>query len=417
MKKTIVRAVSTAAFLSTVYAGSAYASTHTVEKGDSLWKIAKKYQTTVSELKSINNLKSDFLQVDQKLKISAAAAAATTEKAASKPASTTVNAASVYVVKNGDYLGKIAIQFSTTVAELKSTNGLTSDMIYVGQKLKVPGKVEVTLPSKNTVTPTPAASSATSTYTVVGGDTLSQIGLEHNMSVQELKKLNNLKSDMIYVGQKLKVSGTAAVTPATSKPTTVTPVVKPVVNNGNSSVYIVKSGDTLGKISLQYNMTVQEIKTLNGLKSDFLSIGQKLKVSGSKKEVVNTPAAPATSGNFSADFINVVKSVMGTPYAWGGSSLNGFDCSGIIYYAANKAGKEIGRTSAEGYYNRTFYVDKPQPGDLVFFENTYKKGISHVGIYLGGDEFIHADEKRGISVANLSNPYYKEHFASFKRFY
>ena len=73
MKKTIVRAVSTAAFLSTVYAGSAYASTHTVEKGDSLWKIATKYQTTVSDLKSLNNLKTDFLQVNQKLKFNAAA--------------------------------------------------------------------------------------------------------------------------------------------------------------------------------------------------------------------------------------------------------------------------------------------------------------------------------------------------------
>jgi LysM repeat protein len=413
MKKTIVRAVSTAAFLSTVYAGSAYASTHTVEKGDSLWKIAKKYQTTVSELKSLNNLESDFLQVNQKLKISAAANA---RKAASNTATTTVSADSVYVVKNGDYLGKIAIQFSTTVAQLKSTNGLTSDMIFVGQKLKVPGKMEVTFPTKKPVASAPAASSATSTYTVVGGDTLSKIGLEHKMSVQALKKLNNLKSDMIYVGQKLKVSGKTAVTPA-PKPTPVKPVVKPVVNNGNSSVYIVKSGDTLGKIALQSNMTVQEIKALNGLKSDFLSIGQKLKVSGKKKEEVNTPAAPAPSGDFSADFINVVKSVMGTPYAWGGSSVNGFDCSGIIYYAANQAGKEIGRYSAEGYYDRTFYVDQPQPGDLVFFENTYKKGISHVGIYLGGDQFIHADEKRGISVANLSNPYYKEHFESFKRFY
>jgi LysM repeat protein len=419
VKKTIVRAVSTAAFLSTVYAGSAYASTHTVEKGDSLWKIAKKYQTTVSELKSLNNLESDFLQVNQKLKISAVAAAETAEKTASKPASTTVSATSVYVVKKGDYLGKIANQFSTSVAALKSINRLTSDMIFVGQKVKIPGKMEVTLPSKKTVTPAPAISSTTSSYTVVGGDTLSKIGLEHKMSVQALKKLNNLKSDMIYVGQKLKVSGKKAVTPApaTPKPSTVKPVVKPVVNNGNSSVYIVKSGDTLGKISLQYDMTVQEIKALNGMKSDFLSIGQKLKVSGKKKEEVKPPAAPAPSGDFAADFINVAKSVMGTPYVWGGSSVNGFDCSGIIYYAANKAGKEIGRTSAEGYYNRTFYVDQPQPGDLVFFENTYKKGISHVGIYLGGDEFIHADEKRGISVANLSNPYYKEHFASFKRFY
>jgi LysM repeat protein len=415
MKKTIVRAVSTAAFLSTVYAGSAYASTHTVEKGDSLWKIAIKYQTTVSDLKSINNLNTDFLQVNQKLKVSGAAAA-TVEKTASNNISTAATSTSVYVVKKGDYLGKIAQQYSTSVAEIKSLNGLNSDMIFVGQKLKVTGKIEVPTPPKESVTPAPAPSSTTSMYTVVSGDTLGGIGLEHKMTVQELKKLNHLKSDMIYVGQKLKVSGKTNVTPTptTAKPTPAKPVTKPVVTE-QTTEYIVKSGDTLGKISLQANMTVQKLKTLNGLKSDRIYLGQKLKVSGKKNEEVQAPAAP--TGDFNADFINVVKSVMGTPYAWGGSSLNGFDCSGIIYYAANQAGKEIGRTSAEGYYNRTFYVDQPQPGDLVFFENTYKKGISHVGIYLGGDQFIHADEKKGISVADLSNPYYKEHFESFKRFY
>ena len=84
MKKTIVRAVSTAAFLSVVYAGSAYASTHTVQKGDSLSKIASKYQTTVSELKSLNGLKSDMIFVNQTLKVSAADQPA--QPAASTPA-------------------------------------------------------------------------------------------------------------------------------------------------------------------------------------------------------------------------------------------------------------------------------------------------------------------------------------------
>ena len=65
---------------------------------------------------------------------------------------------------------------------------------------------------------------------------------------------------------------------------------------------------------------------------------------------------------------------MGVPYVWAGSTPDGFDCSGFIYYAYNKAGKQMGRYSSEGYYNRSFYVNEPQPGDLVFFENTYKKG-------------------------------------------
>lgn len=413
MKKTIVRAVSTAAFLSTVYAGSAYASEYTVQKGDSLWKIATKYQTTVSELKDLNNLKSDFLQVNQKLKISAAAEAA---KTATKPvvATTTAAPTSQYVIKSGDYLGKIAKQFNTSVAELKSLNGLKSDMIYVGQKLKVSGKSDVTTPAPAEKPPV-VESASTSVYTIVSGDTLSKIGLQYKMSVTQLKKLNSLSSDMIYVGQKLKVS--AKVSGTTPAPTTPVPTpAAPPVEPAKTSVYTVKSGDTLGKISQQYKMTLQKLKDLNGLKSDMIYVGQKLKVSG-EAPVVTTPAPEAPAGDFASAFINVANSVMGVPYAWGGSTLNGFDCSGFIYYAANKAGYKIGRLSAAGYYSRTYYVDQPKPGDLVFFENTYKAGISHLGIYIGNNEFIHADEKRGVSIANLSNPYYQAHFDGFKRFY
>jgi LysM repeat protein len=406
MKKTIVRAVSTAAFLSTVYAGSAYASEHTVQKGDSLWKIATKYKTTVSELKSLNNLDTDFLQVNQKLKVPAAAQPLTTVVAAS----TTTSSTSVYVVKSGDYLGKIAKQFNTTVQDLKSLNGLNSDRIYMGQALKVPGKTETT-------TPAPAVNppEATSVYTVVSGDTLSKISVQYKMSVAELKKLNNLSSNMIYVGQKLKVKGSSTATATT--PTPAKPVTPPV-NPAKTSDYIVKSGDTLGKISQQYKMTVQKLKDLNGLKSDMIYVGQKMKVSG-ESTVVPTPAPAneAEVGEFAAAFIDAAQSVMGVPYVWAGSTINGFDCSGFIYYAANKAGYKIGRYSAEGYHSRTFYVDQPQPGDLVFFENTYKKGISHLGIYLGNNEFIHADAKNGVTISNLSNSYYTAHFEGFKRFY
>jgi LysM repeat protein len=405
MKKTIVRAVSTAALLSTVYAGSAYASTHKVEKGDTLSKIASKYQTTVPQLKSINGLQSDMIFVNQTLKVSLAAVENSKNE-------TTVPISSIdYVVISGDYLGRIAEKFSTSVAELKSLNGLNSDMIYVGQTLKVSGNAGAaptpsTPPVETPVTP-PADSSV---YTIVNGDTLGKIGLQFNMSVADLKLVNGLTSDKIYVGQKLKVNGKAAeVTPTPTQP------VAPPVQPEKTTEYTIKSGDTLGGISLQFKMTVQKLKEINGLTSDKIYVGHKLKVSG--EAAVVTPPVVEPVGEFATDFINVAKSVMGTPYVWGGSSLNGFDCSGFIYYVANKAGYKIGRYSAEGYYSRTYYVDQPKPGDLVFFENTYKKGISHLGIYLGNNEFLHADEKRGVSIANLSNPYYTAHFDGFKRFY
>jgi LysM repeat protein len=412
MKKTIVRAVSTAALLSVVYAGSAYASTHTVQKGDTLSEIAAKYKTTVPAIKSLNGLKSDMIFVNQTLKVTTAEPVKV-EKAA--PAAT-----NEYIVKSGDYLGKIAKQFSTTVSELKSLNGLKSDMIYVGQKLKVPGKAATPAPTPTPapapVAPPPAQSSGTTVYTVKSGDTLSKIGVTYNMTVQEIKKLNGLKSDMIYVNQKLKVKAKAASTTPPPAPKPAPAPTPPPAQASGTTVYTVKSGDTLGKIATNYNTTVAEIKSLNSLKSDMIYVGQKLKVAGKAPAAEPTPA-PAETGNFATDFVNAAKSVMGVPYAWGGSTTAGFDCSGFIYYAANQAGMKIGRYSAEGYYSRTFYVDQPQPGDLVFFENTYKKGISHVGIYLGNNEFIHADEKKGITITNLSNTYYTEHFDGFKRFY
>jgi LysM repeat protein len=341
MKKTIVRSVSTAALLSTVFAGAASASTYTVQKGDTLTKIASKYQTSVPKLKELNGLSSDMIYANQTLTVTADAAVQP-EVAAPVPAPATT---SDYVVVSGDYLGKIANKFNTTVAELKSLNGLTSDLIYAGQTLKVSGNPAPTPPPVVTPAAPPADTSTTSVYSVVRGDTLSKIGLQFNMSVQELKNLNGLNSDMIYVGQTLTLRGQAVATPP----------------------------------------------------------------------AIVVPATP--TGDFATSFVNVAQSVMGVPYTWGGSSLKGFDCSGFIYYAANLAGKQIGRYSAEGYYSRTFYVDQPQPGDLVFFENTYKKGISHVGIYIGANQFIHADEKKGITISSLTSPYYTAHFDGFKRFY
>ncbi|ULT59970.1 C40 family peptidase [Neobacillus drentensis] len=130
-----------------------------------------------------------------------------------------------------------------------------------------------------------------------------------------------------------------------------------------------------------------------------------------------TAPAPVTQTDAAAQIVSIAKSLIGVPYVWGGSTASGFDCSGFIYYVANKAGKSLPRTSAAGYYDRTYYVNSPKAGDIVFFENTYKQGISHLGIYLNDNQFIHADEKHGIMISNLNSPYYTAHFAAFKRFY
>ena len=199
--------------------------------------------------------------------------------------------------------------------------------------------------------------------------------------------------------------------------------------NANSTQYVIKSGDTLGKIAVQVGLSVQELKSYNNLTSDLIFAGQTLSLtqkSGSAS--VSQPAsgenqsnpivqtgAPVVSQSIAA-VINEAKKLVGTPYVWGGSTVSGFDCSGFIYYVFNKAGQSMNRTSAQGYYDRSYEVNTPQVGDLVFFENTYKAGISHLGVYLGNNQFIHAGSD-GVQISSVSSGYWKDHFESFKRFY
>lgn len=117
------------------------------------------------------------------------------------------------------------------------------------------------------------------------------------------------------------------------------------------------------------------------------------------------------------DLISNARSVLGTPYVWGGSQPGGFDCSGFIHWAHKESGNDIGRNSVEGYYNKSYMVSNPQPGDLVFFEGTYKSGMSHMGIYIGGGQMIHAGSSTGVAIANVKGPYWGDHFHSYKRFY
>ncbi|GIN85837.1 putative peptidoglycan endopeptidase LytE [Heyndrickxia sporothermodurans] len=341
MKKTIVSVAATTIITGAI-ASPSLAATHKVKKGDSLWTIAQKYNTTVSNLIEWNHLKSDLIMPNQVLTVSK------TGKTVSSVSSSNTSTAKTYKVKSGDSLSKIALMYKVTVDNLKSWNNLKSHIIYPGDVLKV---------SKSTTT----SSSSSST-------------------------------------QK----------PATpSKPT--------VVPEGS---YIVKAGDTLGKISLETGISVAELKRLNSLKSDLIYVGQKL-VINKKTGSANPPKveAPTQDVQFSTTkLVNTATKQLGVPYVWGGSSVTGFDCSGFIYYVFNQSGVRLPRTSSEGYFNRSYYIKSPQIGDLVFFAGTYKKGISHLGIYIGNNQFIHAGSD-GVQISSLNNSYWKSHFDSFKRLY
>jgi peptidoglycan DL-endopeptidase LytE len=322
-----------------------------------------------------------------------------------------------YKVKSGDSLWSISKKYNTSITELKKLNNLSGELIYPNQVLRVASSGSVIgIPTYSKPDNSSSNNQNKKIYSVKSGDTLSKIAQEHSIALKDLMTLNNISSHLIFPGQNLIVSKQPDSLPA--PPSTVTPKSDtPPVTPKPREKYKVSPGDTLSGISSRFNVSIQDIKKLNGLSSDLIYIGQQLVIAKSnvptEPETAPSPESPSSDAD---QLIALAKTHMGTPYVWGGSTTEGFDCSGFIYYVHKKTGKSINRYSSEGYYNRSYYIHSPKPGDLVFFENTYKKGISHLGIYLGDNQFIHAGDN-GVEITSLSNPYWKSKFDGFKRFY
>lgn len=137
------------------------------------------------------------------------------------------------------------------------------------------------------------------------------------------------------------------------------------------------------------------------------------------------PSAAALNGNAETakavtgqQIVDKAKQYLGTPYVYGGASPSGFDCSGFTYYVFSQLGFSIARTpAAQISLGRAVAQSAMKPGDIVFFSGTGgASGISHVGIYVGNQQFIHAPNSRSVvSIADLSSGYWAQHFHSAHR--
>ena len=211
---------------------------YTVQKGDSLWKIASMYDTTVDTLMSINNLKGTTLTINQQILV---------PKKKDIDIDINKNDKGIYyTVKSGDTLYKIASSYNVGVDKIKSANKLNSNILQIGQVLLIP--VETT-----DVTETTPSTSNGISYVVVKGDNLYNIANKYKVSVSDIKSLNNLKSNTLQIGQILKIPGTEAY-----------------------ANYTVKKGDSLWKIANTYGVTVNELKQVNNLSGTNLQIGDVL---------------------------------------------------------------------------------------------------------------------------------------------
>ncbi len=134
--------------------------------------------------------------------------------------------------------------------------------------------------------------------------------------------------------------------------------------------------------------------------------------SNSKPDSGSNNDGPAATGNSLVDY---ALQFQGVPYVFGGTSPSGFDCSGFIWYVYSHNGYGISRGNVKTYWSNATKISSPQPGDLVFLQNTYINGPSHMGIYIGGNKMVHAGSK-GISVISLSNSWVRSHFLGYGKF-
>jgi len=105
---------------------------------------------------------------------------------------------------------------------------------------------------------------------------------------------------------------------------------------------------------------------------------------------------------------------LGVPYSFGGTSAYGFDCSGFVQHVFALMGRQLPRTADAQYYAGKRFEGQPRAGDLVFF-HTYEAGVSHVGIALGGDRFVHASSSHGVMVSSLHDSYWGARYLGAKR--
>lgn len=212
---------------------------YTVQAGDQLLALARRFGVTSSAIKSANRLLSDTLYPGRVLVIPAPI-----------PTATPVPGAQFYVVQPGDQLLRIARRFGLTLSALKAANGLTSDTIQPGQVLVIPGPTVTPTPSR---TPTALPANAT-LYVVKAGDRLARIAARYGVTLEAIKTANRLSSDAIYVGQPLAI---------------LNPTRHPME-------YVVQPGDTVTKLAQRFGVTVEEIKAANGMKGDTILAGLKM---------------------------------------------------------------------------------------------------------------------------------------------
>jgi len=399
---------------------------YVVKNGDSLTSIAGGFGISVTDLKNANGLSSDKVRIGMKLIIPDSQIPMRVVRV-----SPNLNDISNYVVKKGDTLSIIASKYRVSIKDLKSANNLKSNEVEIGMKLiipdsQIPMRVVRVSPNLNDI----------NNYVVKKGDTLSMIASKYRVSVRELKSVNDMRDDKVKVGMRLIIPNSNLSKNVESK--------TPVISDNNK--YVVKKGDSISSIAKRYGVSQVELKRANNIKGNTIESGQLLRVPSMinvKDELViedikvakddthikslpEIETAKAIQSNESSTYengltrdviISIAKRFLGAPYKFGGNSLiRGLDCSAFVNKVFSFFNVDLPRTAREMYkIGRNVTKGELSAGDLVFFR-TYASYPSHVGIYIGDSEFIHASSAaKRVRIDNMNQSYYRKRYIGAKR--
>jgi peptidoglycan DL-endopeptidase LytE len=276
-----------------------------------------------------------------------------------------------YTVKTGDSLYRISKAYGVSVGALKTANHLEKETLRLNQVLLIPASKEKRTREsvKKSGAETAKRTSVESVpYVVEKGDSLLTLSKRVGLSVDEIKRINRLRSDHLRAGQTLILSSS---TKASEEPE-----------------------EEPGEDEETPEETPEEGK------------GEKQEDSGPASGSWKNPEERNL-------FIRVVRTFLGVPYRLGGSTLRGIDCSAFVKKIYEIFNIELPRTTWEQFrIGKRVGKEELEEGDLVFFKvPTRRASNRHVGIYIGNNEFIHASSrKKEVRVDNLDAPYFHQRF-------
>ncbi len=335
------------------------------------------------------------------------------KKSSNKAKKLTASKSKTYKVTSGDTVFSIARKFKVSISSIEKLNKLGNDyIIHPGDEIKIPSTSYIEAAKKA------VENNKMTVYKVKRGDTLSVIAKNFNMTIEQIRKLNNLKRHpRLKPGMELNVIGKAKVLKERMKITR----------------YQVKRGDTLWRISKRFGLTRNELKLLNPKlrrgklkRGDILKVSKKeasrlAKLAKSRKKrlsgLLKRYQQRRTSYNSrgSRNVVAYAKRFLGVRYVWGATGRGGFDCSGFTQYVMRHAkGRTIPRVSRrQAYYGKYVSRRNLRAGDLIFFDTSRRRRgyVNHVGIYIGNGKFIHASSgKHRVVITSLNKPFYRSRF-------